>query len=210
MTEQELNDFSKSVTKALKTPKSCGRIRSAWIDFQIWWEDKIWWAYAPDWAKHIWWDIDRFYKDQISTRIRPRQKWLTKQIPRSWNDKVTLIPDVLYAMVIHFVDVDGEDCFNVTDFAASGLEEEEKMLRQIYAWAKTGRAEFAKRIGLAYPELPKNDKGDVDLNAWCNQERTPESYERDYGEVSRLEAELEKRDTEYLRWIVTNRRIMWC
>lgn len=35
--------------------------------------------------------------------VNPKQRWLTKQIPRYWVDKCDLIPEMLFAAVIHFV-----------------------------------------------------------------------------------------------------------
>lgn len=36
--------------------------------------------------------------------INPKQRWLIRKIPRHWKDKSELIPDLLFSMVIHFVE----------------------------------------------------------------------------------------------------------
>lgn len=35
--------------------------------------------------------------------VNPKQRWLTRNIPRHWTDKCVLIPEVLFSSVIHFV-----------------------------------------------------------------------------------------------------------
>lgn len=56
--------------------------------------------------------------DWLRYKLNPRQKWLKKQIPDDWSDKVWLITELNFAMVVHFVD--GEKCFDNTDYEASG------------------------------------------------------------------------------------------
>jgi hypothetical protein len=61
--------------------------------------------------------LSRMY-DWLRYKLNPRQKWLKKQIPDDWSDKVWLITELNFAMVVHFVD--GEECFDNTDYEASG------------------------------------------------------------------------------------------
>ena len=62
--------------------------------------------------KYFWMDL----KYQIKSWFNPSQKWLTKDIPNTWCDKVTLIPHLLFSCLVHFV-------------------EEEKGLQDEYDWS---------------------------------------------------------------------------
>lgn len=208
---EELAEIAEELARfshCLKSPRSRGPIADKWLDFKVWWEMKVWDRYAPMWLVHLKWDWNHFYYNQISSRIWPRQRWLTRQIPRTWQDKTTLIPHVLYAMVIHFVDEDGEDCFNSTDYVNSGLADFETKLREVYAWAKTGRAEFQKRVDDALPSasIEWKELGNGLLEMVDTSGLT---YEEKYGEHNRLEAEFRAKDTEYLVWIVSQRDQFW-
>jgi hypothetical protein len=43
----------------------------------------------------------------VSAFLKPRQKWLTRVIPRKWCDKPELMRDVLFAFIVDYVE--GED-----------------------------------------------------------------------------------------------------
>ena len=58
------------------------------------------------------WDWKRRYsrvKYWLQCRLRSRQDYLLKEIPRSWCDKVELIPRLTFTMFKHFWDESGED-----------------------------------------------------------------------------------------------------
>ncbi len=133
------------------------------------------------------------FKHWCSHTIRPRQKWLTKQIPKSWADKTWLIPELNFAMVVHFVE--GEKAMDVTDWVNSGdaHAEFETALKDCYDYIKVRRPQLQKDLDNAYPDLDKSS-GD---------------YWKDYAEVNRIETLLDKEDTKYLVWIVTNRDFFW-
>lgn len=136
--------------------------------------------------------LSRAY-DSLKYKLNPRQKWLTKQIPNSWCDKVTLVRDVNFAMVVHFIE--GEKCFENTDYVGSG-ESHAKFARELmecYSYIKTRRPMLDKMHWDAYP----------------NEENMTGEYHKDYAEVNRLEKEIEDQDTKWLTWIVTNRGFLW-
>jgi hypothetical protein len=139
----------------------------------------------------------RFKWNELCCWINPRNQWATDVIPNHWSDKTYLIPEFMFAAIIHFVD--GEKALETTVWQ----KKKEKELLEVYAWAKTGRKEFQDKIDKAYPEIPKN----TDSLDWMNSRK--ETFEELYGEVNRLEAELEKIDTKHLTWIVKNRQILW-
>lgn len=132
------------------------------------------------------WDTIRYF-------FNPRQKWLTKQIPNSWCDKVTLVRDINFAMIVHFIE--GEKCFEHTDYENSG-EHHIKFARELmecYLYIKTRRPMLDKQFWDSYP---KDDEFTGD-------------YHKDYAETNRLERELEEQDTKWLTWIITNRGYLW-
>ena len=49
--------------------------------------------------------------------FNPRQKWLTKKIPRSWADKVWLIQLVAFESIIHFIEK--EEAFERIEWSAT-------------------------------------------------------------------------------------------
>ncbi len=178
------------------------------------WTRARWWVdetasevvfHLPRPVRHAIWGVKHWWHAQVTTRLFPRQRWLTKQIPRDWTDKTNLVPDLLFAVVVHFVEE--EDCFGVTDWPGSGLAAEEAQLKAVYAWAKTGRAAHQARIEAAHPPLPPLDTSLEDWLADFNQpnpERTAA-----YKEVWRLEAEMTELDRQHMTTIVSLVPHLW-
>jgi hypothetical protein len=131
--------------------------------------------------------------DKIRYAVNPRQKWLTKHIPNSWCDKVTLVRDVNFAMIVHFIE--GEKCFEMTDYEGSseGHVKFARELMECYLYIKTRRPMLEKQFWDSYP----------------NDDEYTGDYYKDYAETNRLEKELEEQDTKWLTWIVTNRGFLW-
>ena len=138
---------------------------------------------------------DWFYRN-IECTMFPKQRWLNKDIPKTWTDKVWLIPHVNFTMVLHFVEQ--ENCFETVDYTNSSEihAKFEKELRECYDYIKFKRAEYEKKIEESYPSA------EMSVNASA-------TYEEAYGEVNRLEKELEELDTKWLVWIVENRNFFW-
>jgi hypothetical protein len=198
---KELKNFS--VPQKSKVTK----LQKLWWRFEDWLIDNYPGIYSlkPRW--------NSFWYEQISSRLRPRNKWLTKKLPRTWCDKVELIPIVLYEMVIHFVE--DEKCFERLEYR--DIPEEEKMIKEIYDWAKTGRKAFIEKIDNSYPPLEETEfvrieTGEVDGRGRPYYElksKSKKSYEELYGELNKLEAEFTSIDNKYLSWIVLNRERLW-
>jgi hypothetical protein len=134
--------------------------------------------------RNYWW-----YR-KVSTFFNPRQKWLTKQIPNTWCDKTTLIPQLNFAMIVHFVDV--EKCFENTVYDDS--PEHIKFaseLKECYNFIKVVLPELEKQRDASYPTTYTGD------------------YYKDYGELNRLEKIIDEETTKWLVWIVTNRNHFW-
>jgi hypothetical protein len=131
--------------------------------------------------------------DKLCYALNPRQKWLIKQIPNEWNDKVTLITDINFAMIVHFVDE--EKCFESTDYAGSSPAHAQfaRELKECYNYIKIRRPILQEKHQNSYPD-EENMTGD---------------YSVDYAETHRLEKEIDDQDTKWLTWIVTNRAFLW-
>jgi hypothetical protein len=136
--------------------------------------------------------ISRAY-DWLEYKLNPRQKWLKNQIPDCWSDKTHLITELNFAMVVHFIE--GEKCFDNTDYEASG-EDHAKFaneLKDCYDYVKNRRPDLQKQHDDSYPD----------------EETMTGVFEVDYAENTRLEVLINKEDTKYLVWIVTNRDFFW-
>ena len=131
------------------------------------------------------------FKEWASNTMRPRQRWLTKQIPNEWRDKLTLIPEVNFMFVIHFIE--GERALETTDWKNSGATEFETGLKDCYDYIKNRRPKIQIDIENSYPDL----------------EAKTGDYFVDYAELIRLELLLNKEDTKYLIWIINNRDHFW-
>jgi hypothetical protein len=198
---QALKDFP------LPQKMKMAKLRKLWWKFEDWMIDNCPGIYS---LKSCW---SSFWYEQISSRLRPRNKWLAKKLPRTWCDKVQLIPLVLYEMIIHFVEE--EKCFERLEYC--NIPEEEKMIKEIYHWAKTGRKAFIEKIDNSYPPLEETGfesikTGEVDELGRPYYElksKSKKSYEELYGELNKLEAEFASIDDKYLNWIVLNRARLW-
>lgn len=149
------------------------------------------------WTRFKWWaddlipyELQRFWYEQVSSRIWPRQAWLTRQVPRTYAESDQLIEDLLYAILIGFVETE-----KGLDGAWTDRGVQKAQLREAYEWAKTGRAAFRVRIRAAYPTL--------DLDAWLNGA----CY--DCREAFQLEEEFAAIDTRHLTTIVALRQHLW-
>lgn len=181
-TNLDINSFSKRMAALPEKPK--GWLAEKWGDFTFWC-----WLNQPDW----WRTANRFYWNHIRCIAIPQNRWATRAVPRTWSDKVSLIPDLLYAAIIDFVE--REKCFEVTDW--NDTEETLRLaaeLREVYEWAKTGRAAFAERVEASVQIDPKTDLFCQNVN---------------WDEYNRLTDEMEQWDTRCLEWIVRWRGILW-
>jgi hypothetical protein len=91
--------------------------------------------------------LNKFFKyplnklsDKIKYFLNPRQKWLTKQIPKSWRDKCTLIPDLVFACLIHFVEVENGIEHSTWEYSENVKDD----LVKAYRYAKHIRARLEK------------------------------------------------------------------
>ncbi len=149
---------------------------------------------------HRYWWRDFWYQ-QISSRWRPRNKWLTKQIPRTWADKDTILEICVLESLKHYVDEDGEDAFHV--LSTTNPPEQAAFMAEVkryYELITVKLPALQKQIDDEWEKVPHVDWKDI--NKPCD-------YEKTYGKIDRLEQELYDLQTEIMVWVVKNRNALW-
>jgi hypothetical protein len=163
----------------------------------------------------FWWEL----KYEIKCFFNPKQKWLTDLVPNTFCDKTGLIPKILFACIVDYVEVEreqdhvheiGYDWSEELENGLMSLDSVDKIKRrdaqimEVYGWAKSGREYFQERIDAAYPPSQSWDEmfkrtGDLDNSYELipSKERT-ECYKR----VNELEEILAENDKKYLKIII--------
>jgi hypothetical protein len=138
----------------------------------------------------------QWWTNHVRTIYAPQHQALRAAIPRTWCDIDGCIEAFLFACVVDFVEgeqglVDWEQPDQV------GLRKEQAaMLREVYTWAKTGRAAAEEAT---FSSAPKYAKG----RDWTT------GISGDYGEMMRLSDEMNAKTDRYLLWILSNRNLLW-
>ena len=161
------------------------------------------WQSILDWRIFSSFWRDRIWYEQVSSRLRPRNKWLTNQIPRTWYDKDHLLEIVVLGCLKHYCEKDGEDCFNVLS-TTSPPEQAEFMseVRRYYELTTQKLVALQKEIGVEWDNIPHRDWKDIN-----NGDK--DEYDRLYGKINRLEKEIYDLQTKIMVWIVTHRNGLW-
>jgi len=169
-----------------------------------------------------WWDI----RYKISAFFNPRQKWLTKTIPNTWCDKVSLIPHLLFTCLIHYVEQE-EGLSDNYDYAeelekghvsqqyVDSVLETDRELREVYNYIKTERPGLELHLEVSYP-TPNSKAGDIfveNKDGSCTMRSCEElygmPYKEAYAEVRRLEALIEEKDMWAMNTIIKHHQKMW-
>lgn len=158
------------------------------------------------WQYNVKWAICNFFN--------PKQKWLTKKISNSWQDKVELMRTLLFEMVVHFVEKEME----IVDWdATEGHQQVAAELREVYKYIKEERPALEKELDAAYPPM-RNDwfkKSDepvreVDgVKFYTYNFTTTEEEKKCYERVHEIEAKIDELDQKHLHTIINNRQAMW-
>lgn len=129
-------------------------------------------------------------RDNISVFISPRQKWLTKVIPKTWTDKDDLMRICLFEMLVHFVE-----------------EEEGVKLCKESDWEEDIKSGYVSKKYVK--DHVKWCKKVLSLYAYITGERPSivKKFEQDYS--LEIEEELFKKDTAAMVDIVKTRGYMW-
>lgn len=151
-------------------------------------------------------------RDKISTFFFPRQRWLTKAIPRTWCDKTELIPLLLFTCLIDFVEKEkGTEQLHVdwTEDLEKGYVTQEYVdsvnriyseLEEAYRYAKTGRKELLDALNKSYPEINFSKTGTFS---------TEQPYHIAYAETNRLEKLIEDKDYWAMNIIIKHVGVLW-
>jgi hypothetical protein len=156
--------------------------------------------------KKVQWKLECLRYD-INAFFRPRQKWLTKTIPRKWKDKPELIRDIMFTILVNYMEDEGGDSFfedKMRDEVKLGYVSEEyfsslckrmRLLKEVYIYIKKERPQLEKDIFKALPVV------DFDKLHEISQEAYDEAYS--------LEKQLGERDEWALQTILDNRHYLW-
>lgn len=142
-----------------------------------------------------------FFKHQILCRLFPRQRWLTKQIPKTWIDKDRLFEICILESIKHYVEK--ECCFDVLCWdnppaQAQFLRETKNRYNDITIKLKN----LQKQLEEEWDKIPAETWETIN-----NGDK--EEYKRRYGKIDKLEQEIYNLTTDIMIWAIYNRNQMW-
>lgn len=187
----------------LNKPKECNWLRKVLNEkFSIY---DIWDILPRYWRFRYW--------DTIGLFIEPQNTRYRKVIPRRWADVSSLIETVNFEFVKGFYEdeyIDGRvnwDAFPEHREFADWLE-------ATYKYITIERPQLEKDLENAYPSSPPIEEWFVPVEdpirgRVFQMKDDGLSYEEKYGEVNRIEAIIDKKDTEILTEIVKRRQFFW-
>jgi hypothetical protein len=131
--------------------------------------------------------------------FNPKNKKYRAAIPNTWVDVCALIEDVNFAFVKGFYEDEYKS--GIVDWNGSGKEVEKfaKWLEKAYDYITVERPKLQKDLDEAYP--PLTTKRLIEVN-W-------KTYEKEYGEVDRIERLIKDKDTKILNNVVKYREYFW-
>lgn len=158
--------------------------------------------------KH-WWN--NFYYTQISSRIWHRQLWLFRKLPRTWIDKDHIMEISILECIKHYVEEEEALGKNMCHFKSSQNDstfpEHQKIfgreLKEVYESITIELPRLEKEMEIAWDNVPHRTIKDIRINT------SKLSYEEMYGDVNRLEKEIDNLKTQSMLWAVNNRFSMW-
>jgi len=168
--------------------------------------------------------LDIRYK--IDAFFKPRQKWLTKTIPNTWCDKVSLIPHLLFTCLVHYVEDEKglSDDYDFSEELEKGYVSQQyvdsvlttdRELREVYNYIKTERPQLEEQHDNSYPT--SNSKGGDFFVQDADGRYTMRScedlyglpYKEAYAETHRLEKLIEEKDMWAMQTIVKHYQKLW-
>jgi hypothetical protein len=172
------------------------KVQDLWKRISFWWWFKMdsGWNLIPfDWK----YDVKRF-KWKIHDLIWPKQKWLN--IPRSWCDKTWLIPHVMFESIIHLVEKEREHQWADCTEEHPNWKEAGDFIKECYQFAKEERPKSAAEIDRIISH---------GAEGWTLNRLQTMSYDEIYPNLTKLEEELEEKESKYLHGIVKYRQYLW-
>lgn len=152
------------------------------------------------------WDDLRY---TISAWFKPRNKWLTKKIPKRWQDKDTIFEICIFEGIKHYAEeevgiewLSNPDRWKGEQFVPQNQIDFENEVYNYYKLITEELVRLEKEMDDAWSKVPF-----VPLEEW-NKPGRP-SYEERYGKVDKLEREIYNLKTKIMVWAVTQRESMW-
>jgi hypothetical protein len=153
--------------------------------------------------------------DKVNEFLFPRQRWLTKAIPKSWIDKDTLWEIAIIEGLKHYVEQDnGGAWFKHLDDDSAWQDGGEDMKEFHEASRRFHRAakEHYDLVTKTLPDLEwKLEKAweKVPHFNFDNLNDNTRSYDQIYGDVDKLDEQISELKTKVMLWAVTNRASIW-
>jgi hypothetical protein len=166
--------------------------------------------------KHYWWDL----KCNLQCLFNPKQKWLTKKIPRTWCDKPELIQSLLFEILVHYVEeedglreIDHGDAVKAGHMSQEFVDEfieTNKQLFDAYHYIKETRPVLEKAYYSALPSVKNWKDMFVPLENGNFHMRASTPEEKDaYATARSIEDDMDARDKNTLKTIVEHYKTLW-
>jgi hypothetical protein len=166
--------------------------------------------------RHILWRISMLIPrcirngwDNLCYFLKPRQRWLTKQIPNHWVDKDRLWEICILEGIKHYVEKDAGLGYKPGDYEFSQNDptypehqaEFDGEVKSAYEDIIKTLPALEKQLEEAWAKIPHRDITKLPL--------PPIDYHAVYGETDRLEEDIANLKTRIMVWAVTNRDKIW-
>lgn len=156
------------------------------------WNAKIMSKYGETWHSKIW---ARLFND--------RQKYLRKVIPYTWCDKPELFTEIVFAMLVNYVE--GERCFEIIDFDHHESDKEiKKYIIESYDIIKIQIPKLKEQESRAYNniKLRKVEAKNQDIQGM-------DLYNFIYKEVHDIENTIQQKEEFVLQGFLKHRQSLW-
>ena len=158
---------------------------------------------------------NRFYWDSIRCHFIPQQKWLTSSIPKTWCDKPELISDVLFTILIDFVERER----GLENISYQVIHARDSTSDDFYNSKKRhdDYMEVCKDLTLAYQFAKQRDALENaihepidkdDLDDISKALENPE-FTKKLDKINELEKEFKKQEETHLLSILKHKDYMW-
>lgn len=158
----------------------------------------------------------KYWWQDVCAYFNPRQKWLTKVVPNTWCDKTELIPRLLFASLVHFVEEEegiahlDTDWTDELEFVSEEYVAKVKSicgeLKEAYDYIKVERPGLQKALDKSYPDINLDAVGEM-LTAVTVEPY--HDYHATYAETNRIEKLIEDKDQWAMNTITKHVGFLW-
>lgn len=159
-------------------------------------------------SKFYWSEL---WYNQFSTRFNPRNKWLTKVIPRRHKDKDCLIELVLFTCLKNYVEVEigkqelfDKNRWKNSEYVPAHQLKFEKELKYTYNLLTKKLPKLEKELNVGWDSISSKIK-----NEFVNKSVSKDDYQNKYGKIDIAESKVEKLKDLICEWVTKNRKSMW-